>query len=238
MYKMTWETIKGEKMTKRELTSILKKHQKWLDNEKGGERADLSSADLRYANLRYADFRSADFRSADLSSADLRYANLSSANLSSADLRYANLRYADLRYANLSSADLRYANLRSAELDNNTIKEINRIRPFQICPQEGEFIAWKKGRGGEIIKLLIPADAKRTSSLAGRKCRCSKAKVLEIVDKDGNQIQECKNWNASYDFTYKVGETAEPDSYNDDIREECTNGIHFFITREEAEMWQ
>ena len=102
--------------TKDELSEIIKKHRLWLDEEDGGERADLSyanlcSADLRSANLRSADLRSADLRYADLSYANLRSADLRSANLRSADLRYANLRSADLRYADLCSADLRYADL-------------------------------------------------------------------------------------------------------------------------------
>jgi hypothetical protein len=37
--------------------------------------------------------------------------------------------------------------------------------------------------------------------------------------------------------TYCVGEIVRPDSYNGDFREECTNGIHFFITRAEAEAY-
>ena len=68
------------------LKEILRKHLAWLKNEKGGEKADLSSADLRSANLRSADLSSANLRCADLRSADL-----SSADLSSADLRSANL---------------------------------------------------------------------------------------------------------------------------------------------------
>ena len=59
------------KMTIREITNdalseILKKHLAWINDEPGGEQA----------NLRYA-----DLSSADLSSADLRYADLRSANL-------------------------------------------------------------------------------------------------------------------------------------------------------------
>ena len=79
--------------TKEQLAELLAKHKAWLNDEDGGERADLSSADLRYADLRYADLRSADLRYADLSSADLRSANLRSANLRSADLSSANLRF-------------------------------------------------------------------------------------------------------------------------------------------------
>ena len=89
-------------ITKEQLAELLAKHRAWLNNEAGGERAnlcsaDLSSADLRFVNLRYADLSYANLCSADLSSADLR----------SADLRFVNLRYADLSYADLSSADLR-----------------------------------------------------------------------------------------------------------------------------------
>ena len=62
----------------------LELHKKWLNNEEGGVRLDLSSADLSSADLRVANLRGADLRGADLSSADL-----SSADLSSADLRGA-----------------------------------------------------------------------------------------------------------------------------------------------------
>ena len=77
-------------MDKNKLKEILEKHKKWLNDEPGGEIADLRYADLSSADLRYADLRSANLRSA----------NLSSANLRSADLRYADLRSADLRSAN------------------------------------------------------------------------------------------------------------------------------------------
>ena len=87
------------------IKEILEKHEKWLNNENGGSRANL-----RYANLRYA-----DLSGANLSGANLRYANLSGANLSGANLRYANLRYADLSGADLRYADLSGANLSGAE---------------------------------------------------------------------------------------------------------------------------
>ncbi len=85
--------------TAEQLAEIIQKHHAWLNDEDGGEQADLSSADLSYADLRSADLRYADLRSADLRSADLRSADLRSANLSSADLSYADLRSADLSYA-------------------------------------------------------------------------------------------------------------------------------------------
>ena len=93
-----------------ELKKTLELHEKWLNDEPGGVRANLRDADLRYANLRDANLRDADLRDADLSNADLRYADLRYANLSNADLSNANLRDANLRDANLSNANLSNAN--------------------------------------------------------------------------------------------------------------------------------
>ena len=64
--------------TKERLAELLAKHKAWLNNEDGGERADLRSADLRNADLSYANLRSADLSSANLSYADLSF--LQSAN--------------------------------------------------------------------------------------------------------------------------------------------------------------
>ena len=89
------------KISAEKLQEIIESHGRWLRNEEGGERANLSSADLSSADLYCA-----DLSSADLSGADLRSANLRSADLSGADLRGADLRSADLRSADLRSADL------------------------------------------------------------------------------------------------------------------------------------
>ena len=192
------------------------------------EEAVKISADLRYADLRYADLRCANLRGADLRYADLRCADLSNANLRGADLRGADLRGADLRGANLRCADLRCANLRCANLrgaDNIP------LIPFS-CPSDGAFIGWKKVKG-KLIKLLIPEDAKRQSS-TGWKCRCDKAKVLEITDLDGsNPISEITSTQYA-ECTYKVGEIVYPDSFDDNRWEECSHGIHFFANKQQA----
>ena len=41
--------------TQKELAEIIEKHGKWLRDEDGGERADLSESDLRESNLRGSD---------------------------------------------------------------------------------------------------------------------------------------------------------------------------------------
>ena len=69
-----------------DLKQILELHKKWLDNEAGGKRADLSGADLRGAYLSGANLSYADLRGAGLRGAYLRGANLSGADLRGADL--------------------------------------------------------------------------------------------------------------------------------------------------------
>ena len=92
----------------RELTNsekqILKNHQKWINFDPDGIRANLCRADLCEAKLREADLRLAKLREADL-----RGAYLCGANLCRADLRRADLCGADLRKTNLRGANLDYA---------------------------------------------------------------------------------------------------------------------------------
>ena len=85
-----------------------------------------------------------------------------------------------------------------------------------------------------IAKLLIPADAKR-SSATSRKCRAEFVKVLALF-KDGKEFAGPAGTNTSGNKTvYAVGEIVKPDKWDDDRWNECSNGIHFFITRTEAE---
>ena len=224
-------------MTKKELKEILEKHRKWLSSEEGGERADLGYADLSNVDLRYANLSYANLRDANLSYANLRYANLSNVDLGCADLRGANLSCANLSDANLSGTDLSCANLSGTDLscaDLGGIKYDEKTAFFALtCPEEGAFIGFKKA-GGKIVKLLIPEDAKR-SSATSRKCRCSKATVLSITNLDGSDAGiESVPSDKTSDFVYKIGKTLEVKDFDEDRWNECSTGIHFFITRDEA----
>ena len=53
-------------MEQKKLNEILKKHQKWLDGDPDGERANLRWADLQGADLQGADLRWADLQEANL----------------------------------------------------------------------------------------------------------------------------------------------------------------------------
>lgn len=243
-------------ISKEELNNILEKHKMWLDNKPGGERADLYKADLSGADLYKVNLRGANLHranlgganlgganlyesgliranliganlyEADLSEAYLNGADLSEANLSRAYLYKADLLYADLRGANLSGADLREANLSEAKLD----------WPL-ACPEKDSFIGYKKCRDNLIVKLEIPEDALRSSATT-RKCRCSKAKVLSITNIDGlevNVVYAVSKHDSG--FLYKVGYVVSVDDFDTNRWNECSTGIHFFMTREEAVLY-
>ena len=136
-------------------------------------------------------------------------ANLRSANLEGADLRDAYLEGANLEVANLWGADLRSA----------------KTPKFQVTPKGYPMIGFKRLANGSVAVLEVPSEAARTASLVGRKCRAEYIKVLSGTGYD-------KYKNTTY---YEPGKIVYPDKYDPDIRVECTNGIHFFQTYEEAE---
>lgn len=179
----------------------------------------ISGIDLRGANLSRANISGADLREADLSGA-----NLSGANISRADLREADLYSANLSGANVSGANLSWANLDGSKGANYPMN----------CPEKGSFIGFKKVSNNLIVELEITEDALR-SSAAGRKCRCSKAKVLSITNIDGTE----SNTNHAVSlrdpaFVYTVGKTVEVPDFDTNRWNECAPGIHFFISRQEA----
>ena len=203
-----------------------------------------SGADLRGADLRGADLRGADLRGADLRGADLRDADLRGANLRDADLRARTCATrtcaartcaartcatrtcarADLRDADLRRADLRDADLRGAKNLSELIAAQTNILP------EGPIIGWKKCQNQVIVKLLIPAKARKSNAL-GRKCRAEFVKVLQIFGAESGI--------STYDSTtiYRKGETITCREWEEDRWVECGGGIHFFITRVEAESY-
>ena len=205
-------------MEKALLEEILRKHSLWIIGDKCGEQADLWGDDLRGEDLRKANLWRAILREANLWGASLW-----GANLCGADLRGANLQGADLRRTDLWRADLREANLREAQM-NYPIR----------CSDTGAFVAWKSA-GECIVKLLIPEDAQRSSATTN-KCRCSKAEVLEIQNLDGTDSGRMSVLNER-GGVYTIGATTFADSWDENRWNECSHGIHFFLTREEAVEW-
>ena len=225
-----------ENINQEELNEILEKHEMWLKDEEDGECADLISVDLKDVDL-----SNTDLRKADLYNINLRGANLRGVDLVNADLRNADLRGADLRDANLMGADLNNANLNNANLWNaklsyanlnNIETNMNTIGYSLACPEYGSFIGYKKANGC-LVKLLILENAKRSSATTA-KCKCDKAKVLDIEDiETGEKVKEASS-NYDSDFTYRLGEIVKVDNFDNNRWNECAPGIHFFMDKENA----
>jgi hypothetical protein len=193
--------------------------------------ANLAGADLADANLVGANLVGANLVGADLMDANLADANLVGANLVGANLADANLARANLARANLARANLAGAYLADAYLADAYLARAKNIKlpAFQI-PQEGELIVYKKLHNGAVCKLRIPPESRRTASVVGRKCR---AEFAEVIEGEG------KSWRTDGDHVidYAPGTVVNADKYDDNPLVECAGGIHFFLTREEAEVW-
>ena len=199
-------------------------------------RAYLTGANLTGANLTGANLTDTYLARANLTEANLTDTYLAGANLTGAYLTGANLARANLADAYLAGANLARANLTDTYLTDANLTRANLTRakgletqPAQtIILPEGDLIVYKKIVEG-VAKLKIPSDAKR-SNATGRKCRAEYAKVIELPE--GVKVGHSKHDN---NFEYKVGKIVRPDKWDDNWADECSNGIHFFITKEEAE---
>ena len=218
--------------------TIVEAHQKGVNLDGANLcNVDLSNLNLSNISLIYADLRESNLYYTDLHEADLANVNLVNANLCFADLYKANLRNvllfeANLSYSNLCGTNFYCTKLSGANL-NNVRYDTSTLFFLPQCPEEGSFIGWKKCKD-YIVKLLIPESAKRSSATT-LKCRCSRAKVLDIENIDGTKA-DIDSVASNYDpkFIYKIDEIVKVDDFDDDRWEECSTGIHFFISKDIA----
>ena len=184
------------------------------------EVAVKSNANLKYADLSNADLSNANLKYADLSNANLSNANLFNANLRYADLYAANLKYADLSNANLSNANLRYAILNEKEKLRKGVIIDKPVRVFKKCIKN------------TIVELEL-LKGSIVFSINNKKCRTNKAKVISINGECEKGLKCCSSYN--HKFIYEVGKTVEVKDFDLMYNVECSSGIHFFWTKEEAE---
>ena len=207
--------------------------------------ADLREADLSDANLCFANLDGADLTGACLCGAQLYHAELWHANLTGADLRGADFYHAVLFDTNLSGTRISYANFHNAGLQMITGSPDIPIS----CPDTGEFIAWapcvqyleperfleraKLKDNFLVVKLKIPADAKRTSTTYSWAI-ADKAVVLEIQSLDGRILKGIKAETfLNHRLIYEVGKTVEY-PFPQSRFEANTSDLFFYINRKEA----
>jgi hypothetical protein len=218
-----------------------------LNNRKPGERLEFRGYEFDAMDLSGMDLSNISFVLSSLQHVRLRYVNLENASLENslfdgtdlhgANLKNANMRMGAFRFCDLGECNICGADLYASVLENANLEGIvsdENTKWFRMrCPEEGAFLGYKKCVNDRIVQLLIPADAKRTSSTM-RCCRCDKAKVLTIKSLDYQQEFD-EAWSlVDENFVYRKGQWVEAGNFNPDRWFDSTGGIHFWIYREEA----
>lgn len=128
--------------------------------------------------------------------------------------------------ANLIGADLSDANLRCANLIGAKGTLID-YRMGKILSED--IIGYKKCKDNVIVTLKIPRGA-IVFSINGTKCRTNKAKVISIDCAD-------RAFSVFNHMSYYVGDEFTIYDFDCMYNVECTKGIHFFMSKEEAERY-
>ena len=146
---------------------------------------------------------------------------------------------ADLTNVNMYKADFTNADFVRCKLDNIRYDECT-CGIALACPEKGSFTAFKKAKlyndNNCIVELQVPADALRSSATT-RKCRVSKAKVVAVYTMDGKSIKQNAYSIQTRSFVYKIGKIVEVKNFDKNRWNECSSGIHCFITKREAEQY-
>lgn len=101
-----------------------------------------------------------------------------------------------------------------------------------VCSVPPKKITSRRERPDAIVTLSIPSGAIVVSP-NGTKCRTNKAKVVQIEDSKGFRISKGFSY---YDpnTIYRPRRWINVEHFDTNIHVECSNGIHFFKTKEEA----
>lgn len=207
--------------------------------------ADLANAVIKSQNLRWADFSNADCSTASFVSCDLRNADFSEANLVGA--KFIGCKLTEHIYKGgayfeiLAQNNLRARTVTEVSDGHYTVTDIHAplhsaesITGYKILHAIDSTDNYRQVR--TIAKLTIPMEA-HCAIYKGDKCRASKAYVEEIYDPFKKRYYafgiSCV-WNRFTSFSYEVGEYAIADNFDENLYAVCTNGIHFFLTEEEA----
>lgn len=198
---------------------------------------DLSGKDLHNIDFTVSMFANVTLDGADLSGSCIKNACLDGCSLRGIRFVDADMRGACMRRCDMTGCNICGANLYSAVLENADLTDIisdDRTQWFRMyCPETGPILGYKKCVNDRLVQLLIPADAKRTSSTMPS-CRCNKAKVLTIKSFDDTEEYE-EAWSlVDENFVYRKGQWVEVKDFNEDRWFDSTTGIHFWLTKADA----
>ena len=212
------------------------------------ENCKFNDANFDECNFKRADFEDCEFVSCETDDdvnfygAGFEKCNFNEAHLFGANFSEACFDNCTFINANLDSADFRNAEFEKCDLTDIRYDELTAGIAL-ACPEQGPFVAFKKAHlySGDrcIVKLYVPADALR-SSATSRKCRVSKAKVVAVYKIENGiytSVKQNAYSNRTDSFAYKIGSIVSVKNFDTNRWNECSSGIHCFITMKEAELY-
>ena len=204
---------------------------------RGDKKLDLTGAKFSGCDLTHVIFTNCDLTDALFINANLVGAEFYNCKVSCNIICMdgLNLKVPTLLYDNQLRADYNFY-----DNDNNKIYVLRNIERY-LYTEHQELVGYKIVESEDsprkilLCKLLIPSYAKRIIIENG-KCRCDIAKVLRLYTRNGEDFQGKAKPFIQRDskLRYEVGKNVCADSYDDCIYIECSGGIHFFMTEEEA----
>lgn len=195
---------------------------------------------FKIVSFQHCDFTGGTFGDCNFVASNINYCKLSYAQFIGGSIRNTSFGFSNVEHVMFNNINAYGVTFDHCDIERCNVVESNITLP-QMIPSTGSFIAWKKalcGMEGEsqsvvIIKLRIPEDAKRCC--VSHKCRASKVDVLGFETLDGQKLSDHSFVHSWYDhnFMYRIG-TVEPLCFDDDLTAQCSDGIHFFLNRDDA----
>lgn len=211
-----------------------------IEIETGSPTTIFTNCKFKLVSFKYCDFTGGAFVDCGFGTCSIEYCKLAYSQFIGGSLGGTSFMLSNVERAMFDNINAYGVTFDNCDIDRCKVVESNITLP-QMIPSNGSFIAWKKalcGREGEsrsavIIKLRIPEDAKRCC--VSHKCRASKVEVLGFETLDGQKLSDDSYVHSWYDddFMYTVG-IVEPLRFDDDLTAQCSDGIHFFLNRDDA----
>ncbi len=111
---------------------------------------------------------------------------------------------------------------------------VSYVETFKHFMFKKDTTVYKKA-GGKIVEMMCKKGQKFQSQNAS-KCRTDRAFVVSITSRDGKETYDKVASDYDSSFVYEVGKEVVAEDYDEKI-EECSRGVHFFLSRIAAERY-
>lgn len=215
--------------------------------------ADCTSADFNHARFDVSNLTNANFTDADLNHAVFGDVDKEANSVKFTGANFTGTNFYQISYYNYDR-DERNSPLHYIEEEKKK-KETTIKTPVGLgdkkkssVPMHGSFTGWAVLDDGLIAQLLIPAEAGRSNTaipyndehissfpkMAHNLCRCEYAEVVAIYN--GNKKSNVgKMTHDTREITFEAGKIVRSYSFDINSKTAATDGIHFYMTKREAE---